>query len=80
MSKDNITWWDLNNMKLVLGVVVSAVIAYGVLYTKVSVLETKVDNLISLNQSILEKYSGVESRYGQLSLKVNALETLHKKE
>ena len=67
-------------MKLVLSVVVSAVVAYGVLYTKVSVLENKVDNLIALNETILTKYTGVEQRYGQLSLKVQALEsTIYRK-
>lgn len=56
--------------------VVTITLSYGTLMTRVSVLENKMDTMIAGQSIILEKYTSVESRYGQLSNKITRLETL----
>ena len=50
-------------------------LTYGLLMTRVAVLENKVDTLIIAQERMLIKYSEVETRYGTLSLQVARLET-----
>lgn len=76
-EKRSVTWFDVNNIKLVVGVSVSVVLAYAALFNKVGILENKVDNLVEINRTTLEKYASVESRYGKLSLDVQSLKTVH---
>lgn len=50
-------------------------VAFGALKSDVALLNQKVDIIIAQQEKILVKYSDLERRYGELSLKVNKIET-----
>jgi len=70
----NITWLQFNNIFPIVVTFISLTISYGVLMTRVSVLETKMDIVIEQQKQVLAKFHDVETRYGELALKVNSLE------
>ena len=70
----NITWLQFNNIFHIVVTFISLTISYGVLMTRVSVLETKMDIVIEQQKQVLAKFHDVETRYGELALKVNSLE------
>ena len=59
--------------------VITVTVSYGALITRVSILENKMDTMIANQNQIFEKYSAVETRYGQLSNKLTRLETILEK-
>jgi len=76
MSEKNISWLAFNNIVPLVTSAVLIALSFGTLMTRVAVLETKIDTLLAQNQQMLAKYSNVEVRYGDLSLKVRNLETI----
>ena len=74
-QQQNIQWWQINNIITLIGSAVMMTLTYGLLMTRVAVLENKVDTLIIAQERMLIKYSEVETRYGTLSLQVARLET-----
>ena len=79
MKEKPVTWWQVNNIVPIIITLIGMTISFSALITRVAVLENKIDTLIAQNEQILIKYSGVETRYGELSLKVQALETKSEK-
>ena len=71
-----IEWSELKNWWPIMAGIVAIVLTYGILLTRVTVLESKVDLLLASQEKLLQKYSNVETRYGDLTLKVRNLETL----
>jgi hypothetical protein len=71
-----VKWYEVNNWIPIIASVMTITLSYGVLMTRISILETKIDTLLNDQKIILTKYSDVESRYGMLSLKVRNLETI----
>jgi hypothetical protein len=75
--KDNntISWFQFNNIFPIVISFVGIAFSFAAWTSRVSVLETKMDIVIQQQKEILAKYSGVETRYGELSLKVQELQT-----
>ena len=75
---DSITWFQFNNIFPIIVTFIGLSLSFVAWTTRVSVLETKMDIVIQQQKEILAKYSGVETRYGELSLKVQELQTILK--
>lgn len=79
MENKAITWFQINNW---IPIVVSALAVAGVMANfdkRLSLVEEKVDRILSMQEQINQKYSSVEDRYGNMALRLNTLETLHNK-
>lgn len=75
-KSQNITWWQVNNIVPIVVTFVGMAFSFAMWTSRISVLETKMDLVLEQQKQILAKYSGVETRYGELSLKVKELETI----
>ena len=75
ISKPEISFWVP-----ILVSVITISLSYGVLMSRVAVLENKVDTLSvefhNLSVSLTERYNSEETRYGQLSIRITRIETL----
>lgn len=69
ISKPEINFW----VPIVVSVV-TITLSYGLLLSRVSVLENKVDTLLANQERMLTKYDNVEKRYGELSISVAKLQ------
>lgn len=74
MTNQNISWLQFNNIVPIVTSAVLIALSFGTLMTRVAVLETKIDTLLAQNEKMLAKYSDVERRYGELSIKVAKIE------
>lgn len=74
-NQQNVTWLQINNWVPIVFTAVSLAISYGTLLTRLAVIEERLKVIAQQQTEILAKYSNVESRYGQLAIKVNTLET-----
>jgi hypothetical protein len=78
-EKQQITWSQLSNLfpHLVtfVGMLVTIVISYAGLNTRITVLENKMDILIANQDKLLTKYSDVEARYGEIAIRVSVIES-----
>lgn len=74
-SQDTISWLQVNNWVPIITSLIIVAISYGMLFTRISVLETKMDIVIEQQKQVIAKFHDVETRYGELALKVNSLET-----
>ena len=72
-----ISWMSVNNVFPIVVALITAALSFAALNTRISVLEYKMDTVITMQEKILAKYSDVERRYGELSWTVKELETLH---
>ena len=77
-KNSNITWITVNNIVPIVASAIMIAATFFSLKQDVAVLTERVDTLIAQQNKILEKYASLENRYGELSLKVNTLETLNK--
>ena len=78
MSKkdsQNITWLQVNNIVPIVVSTMALAITYGTLLTRLAVLETKIEIVIQNQEKTLAKFYDVETRYGELALKIERLET-----
>lgn len=73
-TKNSVTWWEVKTFVPIITSAIIIALSYAALGTKVTVLETKMDTMIEQNKQILATYSGVETRYGQMAVKVAQLE------
>ena len=73
-----ITWFQVNNIFPIVVSFVSLALSYGVLLARISVLEAKIEIVIANQEKSLAKFHDVETRYGELALKVERLETLER--
>ncbi len=76
MSKDTLTWFQVNN---ILPIIISAVMittSFLLLQQRIALVEQKLDTIVQQQKEILTAYRGLEGRYGELSLKVNTLESI----
>ena len=69
ISKPEISFWVP-----LISSLVALLLSYGALFTRISVLETKIEQLTDANLQVLQKFVSVETRYGELSLQVARLE------
>ena len=74
-NQDQITWFTINNIVPIIASAVMIASSFFLLQTRIALLEQKMDTLIANQERMLQKYEGLETRYGNLSLKVNTLET-----
>lgn len=72
-----ISWMTFNNIFPVVTSAVLITISFLALQTKVELLNQKVDMVLARQEEILKKYANIETRYGELSLAVNRIETEH---
>lgn len=75
MSEKAITWPQLSNWMPLIMSAVSIALTFATLDRRLALVEQKLDNLISISQDMSGKYSSVEEKYGNLSIRVNTLET-----
>ena len=75
MSEKAITWPQLSNWMPLIMSAVSIALTFATLDRRLALVEQKLDNLISISQDMSGKYSNVEEKYGNLSIRVNTLET-----
>lgn len=75
MSEKAITWPQLSNWMPLIVSAVSIALTFATLDRRLALVEQKLDNLISISQDMSGKYSNVEEKYGNLSIRVNTLET-----
>ena len=73
----SVQWYEVNNIIPIVGCAVTIAITYGLLMTRVAVMENKIDTLLANQDRLMAKYSDVESRYGTLTLKVRELEIIN---
>lgn len=72
LSKPEITFW--------LPIITSSILIAGSFFAvsgRIDLLNLRVEQLISQNQIILQKYTNLEDRYGILSLEVTRMNTIH---
>lgn len=72
-----ITFLTFNNLFPIITSIVLMTLAFGKLQSDIALLNQKVDTVIARQEEILKKYANVETRYGELSLKVQSIETEH---
>jgi hypothetical protein len=70
------TWFQFNNIFPIIVTFVGLAVSFTAWTTRVSVLETKMDLVLEQQHQILTKYTGVETRYGELSLAVKEIQTV----
>jgi hypothetical protein len=70
LSKPEISFWVP-----IIFTAITVTSSFFMLSTKVELLNQKVDNLTEKIEYLTDKYASVESRYGQMSLKVQRIET-----
>ena len=75
-SQDTITWFQFNNIFPIITSLIIVALSYGMLFTRISVLETKMDIVIEQQKQVLAKFHDIEIRYGELALKTERLETI----
>lgn len=75
----NITWLTVNNIIPIIASAFMIAATFFSLKQDVAVLTERVNTMIAQQNKILEKYSGLETRYGELAIKVNTLETMVRK-
>lgn len=71
ISKPEISFW--------IPIISSCIMIAGSWFTlsnRIDLLTQKVDTLIVQNEKLMEKYAGVEDRYGKLSIQITRLETM----
>ncbi|KKR00168.1 MAG: hypothetical protein UT24_C0016G0057 [Candidatus Woesebacteria bacterium GW2011_GWB1_39_12] len=80
MTKHNLPIWRIDNLVAFSVSVIASIFAFATLYfglsTQIQLLTQKVDIMNKNQEIILQKLVSVEARYGELALKVQALETL----
>ena len=72
-----ITWFQFNNIFPIITSLVIMTLAFAKLQSDIALLNQKVDTVIARQEEILKKYASVETRYGELALIVNKIETEH---
>ena len=72
-----ITWLTFNNIFPIITSLVIMTLAFAKLQSDIALLNQKVDTVIARQEEILKKYASVETRYGELALKVQTIETEH---
>lgn len=72
-----ITWLTFNNISPIITSLVIMTLAFAKLQSDIALLNQKVDTVIARQEEILKKYASVETRYGELALKVQTIETEH---
>lgn len=78
-EKNPITWLQINNILPIVFSLITVALSFAALNTHIMLIDQKVDILLAQQKEILAKYRDVEIRYGEVSLKVQALETIHER-
>jgi len=80
MTKHNLPIWRIDNLVAFSVSIIASIFAFATLYfglsTQIQLLTQKVDIMNKNQEIILQKFISVETRYGELSLKIARLETL----
>ncbi len=78
-----LTWLQFNNILPIVTSAVMIALSFAALNTRLTVVENKLDTVIASQQELSKvlaaKLYDIETRYGNLTLKVQALETMHSK-
>ena len=74
-----ITWLQVNNLIPIVTSFIIMALSWSSLSSKIDLLNQKVDFLVQAQKDLVESRRGIETRYGELSLKVKELETIIKK-
>lgn len=72
-----VIWLTFNNIFPIITSLVLMTLAFAALKSDVALLNQKVDMVLARQEEILKKYANVETRYGELALKIQAIETEH---
>lgn len=81
MTKNNnnewVSWASVNNTVPIIVSIVSMVVTFGMLMTRVAVLETKMDTIISLQRDLLEKNKELTKADEMTLVRLERIETQH---
>ena len=80
MTKHNLPTWRIDNIYGFFILIIVSVFSFATLYfglsTQIQLLAQKLETINKNQEIILQKFVSVETRYGELTLKIQNLETL----
>ncbi len=80
MTKNNLPIWRIDNIYGFFITIIASIFSFATLYfglsTQIQLLTQKIDTMNKNQEIILQKFTSIETRYGELSLQVRNLETL----
>lgn len=78
--KGTVSWLEVNNWVPIIVLVVTVSASFFMLQTRLALIEQRVGALADSQKEMIDVFKSVETRYGELSLKVNSLEVVHSRE
>lgn len=75
MTKQNVTWFQVNNIIPIIVTVVGMTLTYGLLLTRLSVLETKMDLVLANQERVTATLIQQEAADKAMEIRLTAIET-----
>lgn len=77
LTPETVTFWQFSNVVPIIVSLFSVIVAFSAVYSRIAVLENKVDTMIADQRIILQKYSDIQIRLGTDELIIARLQQIH---
>ena len=77
MTKYTRSWWEINNIVPIVGIILSWIIMFFAWTTRTSILETKMDQVLASQKDMKEMWLQLEKRVGRNEIDLGKIFSIH---